>query len=61
LIRNAQAKGARFAISTDAHHPQQLDYMRYGVVTARRGWLGPHDILNTLPAESFAAALQSKS
>jgi len=32
LIRNAQAKGARFA-STDAHHPKQLDYMRYGVVT----------------------------
>jgi DNA polymerase (family 10) len=60
LIRNAQAKGARFAISTDAHHPKQLDYMRYGVVTARRGWLGPNDILNTLPAERFAAALQSK-
>jgi DNA polymerase (family 10) len=60
LIRNAQAKGARFVISTDAHHPKQLDYMRYGVVTARRGWLGPHDILNTLPAEGFAAALQSK-
>jgi DNA polymerase (family 10) len=60
LIRNAKAKGARFAISTDAHHPKQLDYMRYGVVTARRGWLGPDDILNTLPAEGFAAALQSK-
>jgi DNA polymerase (family 10) len=60
LIRNAQAKGARFAISTDAHHPKQLDYMRYGVVTARRGWLGPNDILNTLPAKRFAAALQSK-
>jgi DNA polymerase (family 10) len=60
LIRNAQAKGARFAISTDAHHPKQLDYMRYGVLTARRGWLGPDDILNTLPAKRFAAALQSK-
>jgi DNA polymerase (family 10) len=60
LIRNAQAKGARFAISTDAHHPKQLDYMRYGVVTARRGWLGPDDILNTLAADRFAAALQSR-
>ena len=60
LIRNAKAKGARFAISTDAHHPKQLDHMRYGVLTARRGWLGPDDILNTLPAEGFAAALQSK-
>jgi DNA polymerase (family 10) len=61
LIRGAKAKGARFAISTDAHHPKQLDYMRYGVVTARRGWLGPDDILNTLTVEGFAAALQSKS
>jgi DNA polymerase (family 10) len=60
LIRSASAKGARFAISTDAHHPKQLDNMRYGVLTARRGWLGPDDILNTLAAEDFAAALQSK-
>jgi DNA polymerase (family 10) len=60
LIRSAKARGARFTISTDAHHPMQLDNMRYGVVTARRGWLGPADILNTLPAESFAAALQSR-
>jgi histidinol phosphatase-like PHP family hydrolase len=34
--------------------------MRYGVITARRGWLGPDDILNTLTAERFAAALQSR-
>jgi DNA polymerase (family 10) len=60
LIRGAKAKGARFTVSTDAHHPKQLDYMRYGVVTARRGWLGPDDILNTLPAGRFAAALQSR-
>ena len=60
LIRGAKAKGARFAISTDAHHPKQLDYMRYGVLTARRGWLGPDDIMNTLAAEGFAAALQSR-
>ena len=60
LIRGAQVKGARFVISTDAHHPKQLDHMRYGVLTARRGWLGPDDILNTLAADRFAAALQSK-
>ena len=41
LIRTAKAKGARFTISTDAHHPKHLAGMRYGVVTARRGWLGP--------------------
>ena len=60
LIRTAKAKGARFTISTDAHHPKHLESMKYGVVTARRGWLGPNDILNTLPADQFAAALESK-
>ena len=39
LIRTAKAKGAKFTISTDAHHPKHLANMRYGVVTARRGWL----------------------
>jgi DNA polymerase (family 10) len=60
LIRTARAKGAKFTISTDAHHPKHLDNMKYGVVTARRGWLGRNDIMNTLPADEFAAALQSK-
>jgi DNA polymerase (family X) len=60
LVRSAKAKGARFTISTDAHHPQHLAGMRYGVVTARRGWLGPADIMNTLPAAEFAAALRQR-
>jgi DNA polymerase (family 10) len=61
MVRTAHAKGARFTISTDAHHPKHLNSMRYGVLTARRGWLGPRDVMNTLPADQFAAALQSKS
>jgi len=60
MVRSARAKGARFTISTDAHHPQHLASMRYGVVTARRGWLGPADIMNTLPADRFAAALRTR-
>jgi DNA polymerase (family 10) len=61
LIRSARAKGARFTISTDAHHPKHLANMRYGVLMARRGWLSPADVLNTLPAADFAAALENKS
>ncbi len=60
MARTAKAKGARFTISTDAHHPNHLASMRYGVLTARRGWLGPRDVMNTLPADAFAAALESK-
>ena len=60
LVRTAKSKGARFTISTDAHHPKHLESMRYGVITARRGWLGPSDVMNTLPAKQFAAALQKR-
>jgi DNA polymerase (family 10) len=61
LIRSAKAKGARFTISTDAHHPKNLAGIRYGIVTARRGWLGPKDVMNTLPLDQFAAALRTRS
>jgi DNA polymerase (family 10) len=61
MIRTAKSKSARFTISTDAHRPQHLDSMRYGVITARRGWLGPSNIVNTLPADQFAEALRKKS
>jgi DNA polymerase (family 10) len=59
-IRAAKAKGARFLISTDAHHPRHLGSMRYGVTQARRGWLTRSDILNTLPAADFAGALRNR-
>ena len=61
MVRAAKAKGARFTISTDAHHPRQLEQMRYGILTARRGWLGPGDILNTLPLDRFEAALRART
>ena len=58
LIKTAKARGARFAISTDAHHPKHLANMRYGVIMARRGWLGPGDVLNTLPVEQFSRSIR---
>jgi DNA polymerase (family 10) len=57
LIRVAKAKGCRFTISTDAHHPKHLRNMPYGVLMARRGWLTAHDVMNTRPAEEFASAI----
>ncbi len=61
LIRAAKAKGCRFVISTDAHHPKHLANMRFGVTMARRGWLEATDILNTLPVDQFAKAIHAKS
>jgi DNA polymerase (family X) len=58
LIRSAKAKGVLFTISTDAHHPKHLPNMRYGVTMARRGWLGPDDVVNAKPLEQFTAWLR---
>jgi hypothetical protein len=47
-------------ISTDSHNALHLPFIRYGVATARRGWLEKSDVINTLPVEQFLAALRPK-
>ena len=42
-----------FAINTDAHNTDQLSFMRYGLGTARRGWLCKERILNALPLDKL--------
>jgi DNA polymerase (family X) len=39
--------GLMVAVSTDAHSITDLDFMRFGVYQARRGWLESRDIVNT--------------
>jgi DNA polymerase (family 10) len=58
LIRTAKAKGCRFVVSTDAHHPRHLLGMPYGVLMARRGWLTADDVMNTLPLADFEQAIK---
>jgi DNA polymerase (family X) len=43
----ARDLGLKVAISTDAHGIDQLEYMRFGIGQARRGWLEAGDVLNT--------------
>ena len=59
MVRTAKVLGAKFAISTDSHQTKHLaPNMRYGIITARRGWLEAGDVLNALPLEQFAAAIR---
>jgi DNA polymerase (family 10) len=61
MVRTAKSMGAKFAISTDSHHPKSLGFnMPYGVLTARRGWLEASDVLNTLPVDRLAEALRKQ-
>jgi DNA polymerase (family 10) len=56
----ARDAGVKLVIDTDAHAPTQLTMMRFGVATARRGWVRKDDVLNTLPLEEFLAWTQRK-
>ena len=47
--RKAKELGILIVITTDSHATSQLDLMRYGVLTARRGWLEKKNVLNALP------------
>lgn len=57
-IRVAKERGASFAIGTDAHSLDHLRYIRFGVATARRGWLEKKDVLNTYSIKEIEKTLQ---
>ena len=45
--KRAKEHGIGLIIGTDAHFIENLPFIRYGIATARRGWLEKKDILNT--------------
>ncbi|MGO9275446.1 MAG: DNA polymerase/3'-5' exonuclease PolX [Terriglobia bacterium] len=57
-VKLAHDRGMSVIISTDAHSPDQLRFMRYGVTTARRGWMEKKHVLNTYPPEKLLASLR---
>ncbi len=48
-LRQAKELGVKVAISTDAHNTMQLSHIKYGIATAKRGWIEPGDVINTYP------------
>jgi DNA polymerase (family X) len=59
-IRAAAGAGVKFAIDSDAHFTGGLDYLRYGVGTAQRGWLTPDDVINTWPLPRLREFLRKR-
>lgn len=53
--RRAKDLGALIAIDTDTHALDQLDTMRLGVATARRGFLGKDQVVNAWPVTKLLA------
>ena len=58
-VKQALEAGATIAINTDAHSPGDLELLRYGVHTARRGWAETDDVLNTRDAEGLREFLDA--
>lgn len=58
--RSARDHGVKVCISTDAHDVSELDFMRFGLNQARRGWLEKGDVLNCLTYRSLLKHLRHR-
>jgi DNA polymerase (family 10) len=56
--RLAKDRGVKLVIASDAHSQAGLGVLRWGVQVARRAWVEPADVLNTLPLAAFRGALR---
>ncbi len=59
-LRMARERGVKIVINTDAHHTSHFEKVKYGVLQARRAWLEPRHVLNTLPEKAFRKAMKNQ-
>ncbi|MDX1600828.1 MAG: DNA polymerase/3'-5' exonuclease PolX [Anaerolineales bacterium] len=58
--RRAVELGCLLSIDTDAHHPEHFELLRYGIATARRGWVESDSVINTWSADRLRTWLQGR-
>jgi DNA polymerase (family 10) len=59
-VRIATDADCLVAIDCDVHAESDFDNLRYGILTARRGWLTAESCINTWPAKKLHEWLKSK-
>jgi len=57
-LRMARKLRVRIAINTDAHEARQFSHIRWGIATARRGWVSATEVLNAQPLEVMRSWLK---
>lgn len=60
VARAAAETGVLITINSDAHHPDGLAGVRYGVGIARRAWIEPRQVVNTWPLDEVMAWLRDR-
>jgi len=59
-LRLAKELGCKIVIDSDSHDARNLGKMEYGLRQLKRAWLRREDVLNTLEADAFLAALRPR-
>jgi DNA polymerase (family 10) len=59
-VQRARDRGISFSLGSDAHTIQEMRTMRLGVSTARRGWVEPRQLLNTLLYQKLLQRLKGR-
>lgn len=60
MARRALAAGARITIGSDAHSEEAFDFIRYGLLVARRAGARAEDVGNARPWDDLAAARRAR-
>ncbi len=55
VLRRARDKNVTFVFTSDAHHVNELERIRYACLQAAKAWMPPDRIANTWPRERLAA------
>lgn len=58
--RAAAEAGVLISIDSDAHHPDSLAHVRYGIGIARRAWIEPWQVVNTWTLDDLLAWLSER-
>ena len=53
VLRRARERGVAISIGADAHNTAGIANVEFGIGMARKGWLGPDNVLNARPVEGF--------
>ncbi|HEX3628679.1 MAG TPA: DNA polymerase/3'-5' exonuclease PolX [Verrucomicrobiae bacterium] len=56
----ARRKGVKCVVNPDAHRNEHAGFLRPGTGVARKGWLEPDDVINTLKLKPLLKALKAK-
>ncbi|MBM2658776.1 DNA polymerase/3'-5' exonuclease PolX [Staphylococcus pseudoxylosus] len=49
----------KLTINTDAHHVDHLEFMKYGIATAQKGFVKKDRVINTMSRENFKSLIEN--